>query len=109
MLKTERYLYVGFMCHQVIEKVLKGYYVNNFDETNPFTHNLTYLAERCKINDILSDSQKELIDTLEPLNVQARYPKQTEKIFRSMSYERCVMLIKDTEELYEWIKKMLLS
>ena len=24
---TKRYLYVGFMCHQVMEKVLKAYYV----------------------------------------------------------------------------------
>ncbi len=24
MLETKRYLYVGFMCHQVIEKILKA-------------------------------------------------------------------------------------
>lgn len=27
MLEGKRFLYVGFMCHQVIEKILKGYYV----------------------------------------------------------------------------------
>lgn len=27
MLDTKRFLYVGFMCHQVIEKTLKGYLV----------------------------------------------------------------------------------
>ena len=27
MLKGKRFLYVGFMCHQVIEKILKGYFV----------------------------------------------------------------------------------
>ena len=27
MFETKRFLYVGFMCHQVIEKSLKGYYV----------------------------------------------------------------------------------
>ena len=26
MLATKRYLYVGFMCHQVIEKILKAYW-----------------------------------------------------------------------------------
>ncbi len=26
MLATQRYLYVGFMCHQVIEKALKAYW-----------------------------------------------------------------------------------
>ena len=25
MLATDRYLYVGFMCHQTIEKILKAY------------------------------------------------------------------------------------
>ena len=28
MLEGRRFLYVGFMCHQVIEKALKGYYVH---------------------------------------------------------------------------------
>ena len=27
MLKSGRFLYVGFMCHQVIEKIFKGFYV----------------------------------------------------------------------------------
>ncbi len=27
MLETKRYLYVGFMCHQTIEKALKGVFV----------------------------------------------------------------------------------
>lgn len=28
MLTGKRFLYVGFMCHQAIEKILKGYYVS---------------------------------------------------------------------------------
>ena len=34
MLKTKRYLYVGFMCHQVIEKIFKGYFVSRKNETH---------------------------------------------------------------------------
>ena len=30
MLATSRYLYVGFMCHQTIEKILKAYWSNCF-------------------------------------------------------------------------------
>lgn len=30
MLLTGRYLYVGFMCHQTIEKILKAYWANRF-------------------------------------------------------------------------------
>jgi len=31
MMKTKRYLYVGFMAHQAIEKILKAYFVKNTD------------------------------------------------------------------------------
>ena len=32
MLRTGRYLYVGFMCHQTIEKALKAYWSLVLDE-----------------------------------------------------------------------------
>ena len=32
MLLTGRYLYVGFMCHQTIEKILKAYWANRLVE-----------------------------------------------------------------------------
>lgn len=35
MLKTQRYLYVGFMCHQSIEKALKAVIVDKFDHMPP--------------------------------------------------------------------------
>ena len=40
MLQSKRYLYVGFMCHQTIEKALKAYYTKLNTETAPFTHSL---------------------------------------------------------------------
>ncbi len=44
MLKGKRFLYVGFMCHQVVEKILKGYYVFVKGENPPYSHSLNYLA-----------------------------------------------------------------
>ena len=35
------WLYVGFLCHQAIEKALKAYYVAINDDDPPFTHSLT--------------------------------------------------------------------
>jgi len=42
MLKTKRFLYVGFMCHQAVEKILKAYYNKVYDEPAPYTHNLFF-------------------------------------------------------------------
>jgi HEPN domain-containing protein len=44
MLKNSRYLYVGFMCQQSIEKVLKAIYVKEEEKTPPYTHNLKRLV-----------------------------------------------------------------
>lgn len=46
MLKSKRYLYVGFMCHQAIEKVFKAYFTGVKSETAPFSHSLSYLAKK---------------------------------------------------------------
>ena len=40
MLQSKRYLYVGFMCHQTIEKAFKAYLTKIKSETAPYTHSL---------------------------------------------------------------------
>lgn len=55
MLAGRRYLYVGFMCHQVIEKALKGYYTSRFEDNPPYVHNLTMIAKKSEINEFLTD------------------------------------------------------
>ena len=107
MLKGKRFLYVGFMCHQVIEKILKGYYVFVKDDNPPYTHNLSYIADQSRINDKMTEEQKDFIDLLEPLNVEARYPKHKERLMLSLSDERCKEIIQKTEGLYQWIKQQL--
>lgn len=107
MLENKRYIYVGFMCHQVIEKSLKGYYVYKIKKIPPFTHNLSYLAEQNKIYDNLSDEQKSIIDQLEPLNIEARYPTYKERTFKTLNSKKCREIFKQTKELYIWIKKKL--
>lgn len=51
MLSGSRFLYVGFMCHQTIEKILKGYFVFVKNENPPFTHNVDSLAKLSKIDE----------------------------------------------------------
>lgn len=46
MLTTSRYLYVGFMCHQTIEKILKAFWSKNQKETPLKIHSLSRLAEK---------------------------------------------------------------
>jgi len=107
MLETKRYLYVGYMCHQSIEKILKAYYTHKQQNTAPLTHSLSYLAKKAEIYDDFSDSQKDFIDQIEPLNIEARYPSQKERLLRSLTERKCIELINTTKDLQRWIKNML--
>jgi len=41
MLDSKRYLYVGFMCHQTIEKAFKAYFTFLKSDIAPFSHSLS--------------------------------------------------------------------
>lgn len=107
MLDTKRYLYVGFMCHQTIEKILKAYWSNVLEEPPLKIHSLSRLAERSGLDKEMTDEQLDFIDELEPLNIEARYPSYKERLMKSLTAERCKELIKQTNELRIWIKNKL--
>ena len=107
MLETKRYLYVGFMCHQATEKIIKAYYTSIYDHYPPRTHNLRMLAQKANIISDLNEEQNKLLNTLEPLNIEARYPTDKEQLLNSLSYKRCLYLYKSTQEFLEWIKEKL--
>ena len=107
MLITKRYLYVGFMCHQAIEKLLKACYVFALKDTPPYTHNLARLAIQAKIYDRLTEEQKDFLDTLMPLNIEARYPTVKGPALNFLNQAKCEELLKKTKELSQWIKHQL--
>jgi HEPN domain-containing protein len=107
MQQTGRYLYVGFMCHQAVEKMLKAYYYKVKQATPPYVHSLLRLVEALNLLTALSEAQLALLDTLEPLNIEARYPSYKEKLMQSLNKSRCEALLNETNELIKWIEKQL--
>lgn len=106
MLETRRLLYVGFMCHQTIEKALKGVFVARKPEEDlPYIHKLMRLANLSGISAEMDEGQLALLDMLSPLNIEARYPLHKSKLLRSLTVERCAAMIKETEALLKWIKE----
>lgn len=104
MLRTKRYLHVGFICHQTIEKIFKAYYIKLKEDTAPFTHNLSYLAKQGNFYDDFSTEQKDFIDQIEPLNIEARYPSHKERLLKSLNEQKCHELLEGTKHLQAWIK-----
>lgn len=107
MLATSRYLYVGFMCHQTIEKILKAFWSKNLEEAPLKIHSLSRLIERTGLDGQLSDEQLDFIDRLEPLNIEARYPSYKDRLMKSLTKDYCEKLLMDTRNLQLWIKNKL--
>ena len=107
MLETKRYLYVAFMCHQTIEKILKAYWSNVLEEPPLKIHSLSRLAEKSGLDKDMSEEQTDFIDELEPLNIEARYPSYKERLMKSLTSDRCKELIEQTDKLRTWIKSKL--
>ena len=107
MLSSQRYLYVGFMCHQTIEKILKAYYCSKFDDISPYSHNLSYLAAKAGLEDLIPQIYKEFINLLEPLNIEARYPTHKEQLVKSLTKARCEEILLKTNQLQKWVKERL--
>ena len=106
MLETRRFLYVGFMCHQTIEKALKGILVTRKPEEElPYIHKLMRLANLSGISTEMDERQLALLDVLSPLNVEARYPLHKSRLLESLTVERCSQMIGETEALLKWIRK----
>ena len=109
MLKGGRYLYVGFMCHQTVEKALKAVIARDCEEGEipPKIHDLGKLAVRSKIFDKMTDEQKVFIEYLNPLNIEARYPEHKKRISEMLTCEKCEEIFEGTEALLCWIKEQL--
>ena len=109
MLQTGKYLYVGFMCHQTIEKALKAVIARDCAEGEipPKIHDLGKLAVRSKLFDKMTDEQKIFIEYLNPLNIEARYPEYQKRLMEMLTREKCESLFAGTEALLCWIKEQL--
>jgi len=105
MLDGRRYLYVGFMCHQSVEKALKACHWFMIQAEPEYTHSLSRLARKAGLIAELSESQKSFIDLLEPMNIEARYPTDKAKLSKVLTHERCEQILASTRGLVEWLRK----
>ena len=107
LINGKKYLQAGFFCHLTAEKALKAIIACNTTEAPPRTHDLTKLAERGGVFGDLTESQLNLLEELNPLNIEARYPEYKEGISNILTAEKTGKLLKETEGFLCWIKQRL--
>jgi HEPN domain-containing protein len=107
LFQSERYLHMGFFCHLIAEKALKAVIAHKTNELPPRIHDLDKLAFLGGINESLSEEQLVLLDTLAPLQIEAKYTKYKKRISATLSTKHCKKLLNETEEFLCWIKQQL--
>jgi len=105
----QQYLYTCFMCHQTIEKIFKGCFGKLNLQEHPHIHNLATLAQRSNIFEMLSEEQKNFIATLNPFNIEARYPDYKKSLQNYLTKEITQDVLTKTKELQKWTIETILS
>lgn len=101
--KTGHWLYVGFMCHQVIEKTLKAYWCVCRDDDPPYLHDHDRIAKGCGLYTKMSEEQKDFLQGIRDLNIEARYQDAKDAASRKLNSDNTAKILETTKHLHEWI------
>lgn len=103
MLATQRYLYVIFLCHLALEKVLKAH-VAEFTQTVPIkTHDLIYLVKKCELD--LPEKYLDFIGKINTASIPTRYPDDLQRALKEYPKSVAKNSLNQTIELTEWLKQ----
>ncbi len=103
MLKTSRYVYVIFMCHLAIEKVLKAIVCEETNKVPPKTHDLIYLINLGKTK--LSGDLLDFVGIINNAGIVTRYPEDLSKLVSSYPKEVTKKYLNRTLEVIKCIKQ----
>ena len=103
MLATGRFLYVVFLCHLALEKMLKAH-VTEVTQTIPVkTHDLIYLVKKCSLE--LPQEHLEFIGKINTASIPTRYPEDLQRALADYPESVTRMYLKQTTEVLQWLKQ----
>ena len=101
MLSSGRYIYVIFLCHLTLEKMLKALVSEVRDKAAPKSHDLIYLTKQAGVN--LETGYYEFISKLNSVSIPTRYPSDMQKIVSQYSKQVAESYLRQTEEVVQWL------
>jgi len=103
MFETKRYVYVLFMCHLAVEKLLKALYEAAREKVPPKTHNLVYLMNEADLD--VPEGHLRTVESLNDISVVTRYPEDIRALIKAFKKERAEDYLKRTKALLTWLKR----
>lgn len=95
------YSYALFFGHLIVEKRLKAIFASKFEESPPFTHRLTYLAEKVGID--ISPERLDMLEIITDFNLEARYPDEKFSFHKKCTKKFTLRYMEKIQELKEWL------
>ena len=103
LFKLGHWLYVGFMCHQVIEKTLKAYWCVCRDDDPPYIHDHKKIAQGCGLFTKMNEEQLTFLEHIKPLNIEARYQEYKDEVARTLNCESTADILDKTKQMHTCI------
>jgi HEPN domain-containing protein len=102
MLKSKRYLYVVFMCHLAIEKMLKALWAETRYEYPPRTHDLLLLVRRLELT--LPKRDLRFLGLIADASVPTRYPEDLKAMVKVYPRRTAASFLERTRRVMKWLR-----
>jgi len=103
MFESGRFVYVIFMCHLSVEKLLKALYEAALKDIPPKTHSLIFLSKAANLE--MPEAHLKLIESLNDLSIVTRYPEDIDDLVKALRKDRAEDYLKRTKGFLRWLKK----
>jgi HEPN domain-containing protein len=108
MHKSGRYIYVVFMCHLAMEKILKALLAKKHPETiPPKIHNLINLSQKAGI--MPPDDLKDFLQRIDNVSIATRYPEDLRRLSKEFDQAAAKRILSNTRKIIKWLKQHLKS
>ena len=103
MLVTKRYIYVVFMCHLALEKMLKAHVTEVMQVAPPKIHNLIRLIQKCQLG--LPENYMDFVSKINAASIPTRYPEDIQRAIKDYPEAIARDYLRQTEEILKWLKQ----
>ena len=103
MFKSKRFIYVVFMCHLAIEKMVKAVISAETEGLPPKSHSLLYLSDKALIK--YPEDKQEFIEQLDNVSVVTRYPEDLKKMAKEFNKNKTKEVLDMTRRILRWLRR----
>ena len=102
LFKARRYIYVIFMCHLAVEKLLKALIAESAAAPPPRTHNLYRLLELANV--ALPQAHSDIVAKLNTMSIATRYPEDVAALAAEVTRKVAQDYLTATKECIQWLR-----